>query len=50
MNTKKSPYFFNDPKYNISKNKLVEQIKAKYGVKKKENPNSRILNDDELNN
>ncbi len=50
MNTKKSPYFFNDPKYNISKNKLVEQIKAKYGVKKKENSNSRILNDDELNN
>ena len=50
MNTKKSPYFFNDPRYNISKNKIVEQIKAKYGVKKKENSNSRILNDDELNN
>ena len=50
MNTKKSPYFFNDPKYNLSKNKLVEQIKVKYGVKKKDYSNSRILNDEELNN
>ena len=49
MNTKKSPYFFNDPKYNITKNKLVEQIKVKYGVKKKDYSNSKILNDDELN-